>query len=110
VISDAEDRATCAVCHRPVAEVNGGADRLHLEVARGDLPEGPEYVDADMCTEAHAAEWLSEPSPTPAPPVPVQTGARDRLLGCVLALCALWSVALMVRGAYGLVRLLGGWD
>ena len=104
-----EHSALCAVCDRPVAEVDGGADWLHLEVTRGDPPEDAEYIDADFCTQAHAAEWLSAPLPTPAPTVPVPADRWDRWFGFVLAFCALWSVGLMLLGAYALVRLLGGW-
>lgn len=110
MIADPEDSATCATCERPVVEVNRGADWTHLEVIRGDPPEDVQYLDADFCTQAHAAEWLSGPLPTPSPPASVEVPRRERLLAWVLAFCALWAVALMVLGAYALVRLLGGWN
>jgi hypothetical protein len=110
VTADLENSATCPVCDRPIAEVDGGADWLHLEVTRGDSPGDFEYIDADFCTQAHAAEWLSEPLPTPSPSELVPVGRRERWLGILLAFCALWAVGLMLLGAYALVRLLGGWN
>jgi hypothetical protein len=109
VTVDAGDSATCAVCGRCVAEVNGGEDWLHLDVTRGNLPEDREYVEANFCTQVHAAEWLSSPLPPPAPAVPIRASWRERLFGVALALCALWGLGLMLLGAYALVRLLGGW-
>lgn len=110
VDADPEHPVLCAVCDRPVAEVVGGADWLHLEVTRGDPPEDAEYIDADFCTQAHAAEWLSEPLPSPALQVRGEASRWDRLVGLVFAFCALGAVGLMALGAYALVRLLGGWD
>ena len=106
---DPEESATCAVCGRRVAEVGGGEDWLRLEVTRGDLPEDREYVDADFCTQAHAAEWLSRPLPPPAPVVRARPGRRERWVGGAFAFCVLWGLGLMLLGAYALVRLLGGW-
>ncbi|CAA9254196.1 MAG: hypothetical protein AVDCRST_MAG57-2296 [uncultured Blastococcus sp.] len=110
MIADPEDPATCATCERPVAEVNRGADWTHLEVTRGDPPADVQYVDADFCSQAHAAEWLSGPLPMPSPPEAVEVGRRERLFAWVLVVCALSAIALMLLGAYALVRLLGGWS
>jgi hypothetical protein len=104
-----EDSASCAVCDRRVAEVDGGADWLHLEITRGDSPDDFEYIDADFCTQAHAAEWLSGPLPTPEPTASVPADRRERFFALLLGFCVLWSVGLMGLGAYALVRLLGGW-
>jgi hypothetical protein len=109
VTVDPGESATCAVCGRRVAEVDEGEDWLRLEVTRGDLPDDREYVDADFCTQAHAAEGLSRPLPPPAPVVPVRAGWRERLFGVAFAFCVLWGLGLMLPGAHALVRLLGGW-
>jgi hypothetical protein len=106
---DAEEAAVCAVCGRRIVDVDGGADWLHLEITRGELPEAPEYVDASFCTQAHAAEWLSRPLPPPPPPVPMRKNWRERFLLVAFAVCATWAAGLMLLGAYALVRLLGGW-
>ncbi len=107
---DAGEAAACAVCGRRIVDVDGGADWLHLEVTRGELPEAPEYVDASFCTQAHAAEWLSRPLPASPPSVPMRADRRERLYGVAFSVCAVWAVGLMLLGAHALVRLLGGWD
>lgn len=110
---DVEEASTCALCGRPIGEVDGGAGVLHLEVTHGPPAQAPDYVDASFCTQAHAAEWLSRPLPQSDPLTPVgqvRADWRERLFLAALALGALWGVGLMLLGSYALVRLLGGWD
>jgi hypothetical protein len=107
---DGGDAAACALCGRRIDEVDGGAGWMHLEITRRDPPEDFEYLDADLCTQAHAAEWLSRPLPPPPPPISPRVDRRERLLEVGFILLAVWSLSLMLLGAYALVRLSGGWD
>jgi hypothetical protein len=107
---DGGEAATCALCGRRIDHVDGGAGWMHLEVTRGDSPDAFEYVDADLCTQAHAAEWLSRPLPSPPTLLPMRVDRRERLVEVAVVLVAVWAVGLMLLGAYALVRLLGGWD
>jgi hypothetical protein len=103
-----EQSVNCAVCGRPVDEVDGGADQLHLEVTRADPAE---FFYATFCTQAHAADWLSRPLPAPAPPAQAVKGlGLEPLYATLFVFSAIWALGLMGLGAYALVRLLGGWD
>ena len=92
----------CALCGRPWSEVDGGRRWLHLEVTRGDHGDGLDFLDADFCSQEHAAEWLDRPlpEPDPEPTVPQRTSRRDRFatagvglsFGAVAGLTVLGSV------------------
>ena len=77
---DTADASECAVCGRPWTEVDGGIGWLHLEVTRHDDSDRLDFLDADFCSQEHAAEWLRRPLPAPASgPVHAVT-SRDRLV------------------------------
>jgi hypothetical protein len=111
-VPEADQVATCALCGRPLADdLRDDADWVHWEVTRRRPVEGPEYHDADFCSQGHAAQWLARPLPTTEPTVPARAdGWCERLLAVLLWFCLLRALALMGLGAYALVRLLGGWD
>jgi hypothetical protein len=108
-----EEAAGCGICDRRWTEVDGGRAWIHLEVTRSDGADGYDYLWADFCTQAHAAEWLARPLPPvirgPAGPT-VQTSWSERLLTVALVLGTAWALGLMLLGSYALVDLLGGWD
>lgn len=77
-----------------------GRGWVHLEVTRSDEAEGLRFLDADFCTQQHAAQWLARPLPDPAPPVLHATTWQDRL-------AAAWIILLV--GLAGVVMGLGVW-
>ncbi len=94
-----EDAARCEICHRPWTEVDGGREWIHLDVTRADGAEGYDSLDADFCTQAHAAEWLTRPLPPvirgPAA-ARVQGSLSERLSTVALILGTAWALALML--------------
>lgn len=105
------DSAPCALCGRPCAEVNNGADWLNVEVTRSDGHGGFDYLYEDFCTQEHAAQWLARPLPAPVPAdMSPHSSWKDRLISVFIVVALGWGAALMLLGSYALVRLLGGWD
>ncbi len=101
----------CAFCGRRWPSVNGGADWLNIEVTRSDGHGGFDYLYEDFCNQEHAAQWMARPLPAPVPAdMSSHSTWKDRLLSVFVVVAFLWGAALMVLGAYALVRLLGGWD
>ncbi len=107
---EAVEASSCALCGRPIDEVNWGADELRVELSREEDGELRFWV-ADFCTQEHAAEWLRRPLPAGDDPSPVQAVSpwRDRLeAGGCFAVVALVLV-LLALGAWTAARLLLGW-
>jgi hypothetical protein len=77
---DAADASDCAVCGRPWTEVDDGLGWLHLEVTRHDESDRPDFLDADFCSQEHAAEWLRRPLPAPASGPLHPVTLRDKLV------------------------------
>ena len=103
---DTAAASDCAVCGQPWTEVDGGRTWLHLEVTRSDELHRPDFLDADFCSQEHAAEWLRRPLPTPAS-APLRTvTTRDRLVDIGLALRVALVVALALLGLWTLGRFL----
>ena len=103
------DETSCDQCGTAWLEGEPPGDWLALEITRGDGAGDVNWVDADFCSQAHAAEWLTRPLPPSKPIQMFPRTWRDRLTdGLVLGLF-LGAGALMLLGFYALVRLLGGW-
>lgn len=100
----AADAAPCTLCGRPWTELDGGSRWLHLEVTHGDHREGLHYLDADFCSQEHAAEWLDRPLPEPEPEVPYRMSRRGRLTGAAVGLAGGGIAALTVLGLVTAVR------
>ena len=107
---DTADASDCAVCGRPWTEVDEGSRWLHLEVTRHDESDRLDFLDADFCSQEHAAEWLRRPLPAPASAPPYTVSVRDRfeewgvglLFGLVvsLAVLGLWTAGRFVVGLF----------
>lgn len=101
---DPADASDCAVCGRPWTDVDDGADWLHLEVTRHDDLNRLDFLDADFCSQEHAAEWLRRPLPAPASE-PLHTVTRhDRFADMALALFIGLLIALAVLGLWAAGR------
>ncbi|MGY1836917.1 hypothetical protein ACI79P_17635 [Blastococcus sp. SYSU DS0510] len=100
ILPDRDDASACATCGRPWTDVDGGRSWVHLEVTRHDEADEFRFVDADFCTQQHAAQWLARPLPDPTPPAPHASTWRDRL-------AAAWIVLLLGLG--GALMGLGVW-
>ena len=98
------DAAPCALCGRPWTEVDGGRRWLHLEVTRDDGGGVPDFVDADFCSQEHAAEWLDRPLPEPQPSTPFRMSGRERLTGAAVGLAGGGVAGLTVLGLVTAVR------
>jgi hypothetical protein len=91
--------------------VNDGADWLNIEVTRSDGHGDFDWLEENFCSQEHAAQWLARPLPAPvAVDLSSHSDWKDRLLSVVIVVAFGWGAALMLLGAYALVRLLGGWD
>jgi hypothetical protein len=97
---DSADASDCAVCGQPWTDVDGGSTWLHLEVTRHDDSDRLDFVDADFCSQEHAAEWLRRPLPAPASDPPHALSARDRLVDIGVALLVGLAVALALLGLW----------
>ncbi|MGY1723449.1 hypothetical protein [Blastococcus sp. SYSU DS0533] len=103
---DPADTAACATCGRPWADVDGGRGWLHLEVTRSDDVDGLRFLDADFCTQQHAAQWLARPLPDPVPTAPPATTWDDRLATAWVTLLVLLVAALTGLGVWTAGRFL----
>ena len=97
---DAADASGCAVCGQPWTDVDAGSNWLHLEVTRHDESDRLGFLDADFCSQEHAAEWLRRPLPVPASAPPYTVSTRDRLVDIGLALLVGLVVALALLGLW----------
>lgn len=107
---DASDASDCAVCGHPWTDVDGGSTWLHLEVTRHDDSDRLDFLDADFCSQEHAAEWLRRPLPAPATEVLHTVTFRERLVDVgfalliglllALALLGLWTAGRFVVGLF----------
>ena len=97
---DAADASVCAVCGRPWTEVDGGIGWLHLEVTRHDDSDRPDFLDADFCSQEHAAEWLRRPLPAPASGPPHTVTLREKLVDIGLACVFVLLVGLAALGLW----------
>ncbi len=103
---------TCALCARPCLDVDEGRGWIHLEVTCEKPVDDLHRWEVDLCSQAHAAEWLARPLPAPIQHAgrPGERAMVDRLAeaGCfaVLALVVVvlgvgaWSVAGFVVGLF----------
>src|SRR4051794_7470669 len=98
------DASDCVVCGQPWTDVDGGSRWLHLEVARHDELDRLDFLDADFCSQEHAAEWLRRPLPAPASAPLYTVTTRDRLVDIGLALVVALVVALALLGLWTLGR------
>ncbi|WP_139206352.1 hypothetical protein [Blastococcus sp. DSM 46786] len=103
---DPADAAACATCGRPWTDVDDGRGWVHLEVTRSDEVDGLRFVDADFCSQEHAAQWLARPLPDPAPPAPYATTWRDHLAVAWVVLLLLLVAALTGLGVWTAGRFL----
>ena len=103
---DPADASDCAVCGRPWTDVDDGADWLHLEVTRHDELNRLDFLDADFCSQEHAAEWLRRPLPAPASDRLHTVTSRDRLVDMGFALFIGLVFALAGLGLWTTGRLL----
>lgn len=103
---DSADASDCAVCGQPWTDVDEGSRWLHLEVTRHDDSERLDFLDADFCSQEHAAEWLRRPLPVPASDPPYALSLRDRLVDIGLALLVGLVVALALLGLWTTGRFL----
>ena len=94
---DTADASGCAVCGRPWTDVDQGSRWLHLEVARSDELNRLDFLDADFCSQEHAAEWLRRPLPAPASAPQYTVSVRDRFEE--------WGVGLLFGLVFGLAGL-----
>lgn len=93
---------SCDLCGRAVATTREGPDGMNVEVA-GKGPDGEwAFWDATFCSQEHAAEWLGRPLPaSPDVDHPVrQESWPERAVSAVVVFCLLWSLGLMVIGAW----------
>ncbi|MCF6507586.1 hypothetical protein E9549_09230 [Blastococcus sp. MG754426] len=97
---DPADASACATCGRPWADVDGGRGWLHLEVTRSDEAEGLRFLDADFCTQEHAAQWLARPLPDPVAPELHGATWPDRLAAAWVVLLVVLAAALTGLGAW----------
>lgn len=104
------DVTKCDLCGTEWHEGDPPGDWLALEVTRSDGAGDVNWVNADFCSQGHAAEWLTLPLPPVVPLQLLPRTLRDRLTDVLVLMLFLWAAALMVLGSYALVRLLGGWD
>ncbi|MGY1760733.1 hypothetical protein ACI79G_00835 [Geodermatophilus sp. SYSU D00779] len=105
---DPVDAAACATCGRRWTDVDGGRNWLHLEVTRHDRGDGLDFLDADFCSQQHAAEWLHRPLPDPVPPTPYEMTSSDRLASTAVGLSFGLVVALAVLGLWTFLRFIIG--
>ena len=102
----------CASFGRACTGVDEGRGWFHLEITREEPVDDLHWWEVDFCSQAHAADWLARPLPSPlrADGQPGPTTAADRwaAAGC-FALFALvvvvlfvgsWSVAEFVVGLF----------
>lgn len=104
------DVTTCDLCGLEWQQGDSPGEWLGLEVTRSDGASDVDWINADFCSQTHAAEWLTRPLPPPEPLRVLPRTWRDRLTDTLLFVLFLSAVALMMLGTYALVRLLGGWD
>jgi hypothetical protein len=97
---DNADASDCVVCGRPWTEVDDGMGWLHLEVTRHDELDRLDFLDADFCSQQHAAEWLRRPLPAPAAAPRYTVTTRDRLVDLGLALLVGLVLVLAVLGLW----------
>src|SRR3712207_2893126 len=97
---DSADASDCAVCGQPWTDVDGGSNWLHLEVTRSDELDRPDFLDADFCSQEHAAEWLRRPLPVPASAPRYTVSTRDRLVDIGLALLVGLVITLALLGLW----------
>jgi hypothetical protein len=97
---DSGDASDCTVCGQKWTDVDGGRTWLHLEVARHDELDRLDFLDADFCSQEHAAEWLRRPLPAPASASLHTVTTRDRLVDIGLALLVGLVVALALLGLW----------
>jgi hypothetical protein len=81
-------------------EVDDGIRWLHLEVTRSDDADRLDFLDADFCSQEHAAEWLRRPLPAPASGPPHTVTLRDKLVDIGLALVFVLIVGLAALGLW----------
>jgi hypothetical protein len=103
---DAADASDCAVCGQPWTDVDGGSHWLHLEVTRHDDSDRLDFLDADFCSQEHAAEWLRRPLPAPDSGLPHTVTLRDKLVDTGLALFFVLLVGLAALGLWTAGRFL----
>ena len=105
---DSADASDCAVCGQKWTDVDGGKRWLHLEVARHDELDRLDFLDADFCSQEHAAEWLRRPLPAPASAPQYTVTSRERLVDFGLALLFGLLVALALLGLWTTGRFVVG--
>jgi hypothetical protein len=105
-LPDRADASACATCGRPWTDVDGGRSWVHLEVTRQDEGDELRFVDADFCSQQHAAQWLARPLPDPAPPAPHPMTWQDRLAVAGVVLLLLLVAALTGLGVWTAGRFL----
>lgn len=102
------DVLTCALRGQACLGVDGGRGWLHLEVTREEPVDDLHWWEVDFCSQAHAAEWLARPLPSPIRPdgqQPARTaGDRWADAGCLAGFIGL--VVLLALGTWTAVRLL----
>ncbi|MCF6745754.1 hypothetical protein E9529_16020 [Blastococcus sp. KM273128] len=92
--------SACAVCGRPWPDEDDGRGWVHLEVTRSDEAEGLRFLDADFCTQQHAAQWLARPLPDPASAAPSAATWGDRLAAAWVVLLVVLTAALTGLGLW----------
>ncbi|MGY2067841.1 hypothetical protein [Blastococcus sp. SYSU DS0619] len=105
---DPADAAACEMCGSPWADVDGGDTWLHLEVTRHDQGGGLDFLDADFCSQEHAARWLARPLPRPQPWAADPPAWRDRLAATGAGLAFGLLVALTMLGLWTAGRFVVG--
>ncbi|MBJ7452747.1 MAG: hypothetical protein JHC71_11780 [Blastococcus sp.] len=105
---DTADASDCAVCGQPWTEVDDGIRWLHLEVTRHDESDRLDFLDADFCSQEHAAEWLRRPLPAPASEPLHTVTSRDRLVDMGFVLLIGLLIALAVLGLWTAGRFVVG--
>ena len=103
---DAADASDCAKCGRRWTDVDDGSHWLHLEVTRSDELNRLDFLDADFCSQEHAAEWLRRPLPAPASEPLHTVTSRDRLVDIAFVLIIGLLIALAVLGLWTAGRFL----